>query len=583
MTRTPLHSTLRFSLILTALACNDGSLTTKNVNATPEAVIILPDSNDGGEVEDGTTVLFRAVVSDADYADRSSLLARWRVDSNAEYACDYEAPDENGETSCEIAIVLGMEKVIVEVKDQNNSVGSDEYLLNVIETTPPEIELLSPTVNGLYKENVVITFEAVVSDEEDNSEELVISWETDLEGDLELEGEVSSFGLYESEGMLLEGTHVVTATVTDTNGKSASDSVEIVVGPAVAPVLEFVDIQNTAGFSLDEAFDGQTIVCGASATHPEDAPLTWTYTWNNDAGTDITVDPSSNSLTLDYAGQGVTGGESVTCTATVTDGETAVSDSDSVILVDCSPFATEIPYDGIDSNCDGLESLNDQDGDGQPDDPNQNFDADHSVNDGVDARIGIECYGELQVHSNGSYYLLYCDTDYYWKGSQQFCVDHGYDGLATAKDDEEYQFLVTGLDTHRGFTSATGPTRGNVFVGLTRGPDCAPVANTLTGFTSVCSQDVRDYYWIDGSDTSYMEADIGAYWSDGEMAYLNPAAGDFSMHNNDEHCAFLKAPEPHNNINDYGYWDLYCDVTSGQGGHDGWSLSHTTNAVCIKR
>ena len=225
-------------------------------------------------------------------------------------------------------------------------------------------------------------------------------------------------------------------------GKSATDSVEIVVGPAVAPILDFVDIQNTAGFSLDEAFDGQTIVCGASATHPEDAPLTWTYAWNNDAGTDITVDPASDSLTLDYAGQGMTGGESVTCTATVTDGETAVSDSDSVVLVDCSPFATEIPYDGIDSNCDGLESLNDQDGDGQPDDPNQNFDADHSVADGVDARLGIECYGELQVHSNGSYYLLYCDTDYYWKGSQQFCVDHGYDGLATAKDDEEYQFLV---------------------------------------------------------------------------------------------------------------------------------------------
>lgn len=580
---TPLHSTLRFSLILTALACNDSSLTTKNVNATPEAVIILPDSNDGGEVEDGTTVLFRAVVSDADYADRSSLLARWRVDSNSEYACDYEAPDENGETSCAIAIEVGMEKVIVEVKDQNNGVGSDEYLLNVIETTPPEIELLSPTVDGLYRENAPITFEAIVSDTEDEPEELVLTWATDLAGDLELEGEVSSFGLYESEGMLLEGTHLVTATVTDTNGKSATDSVEIVVGPAVAPILDFVDIQNTGGFSLDEAFDGQTIVCGASATHPEEAPLTWTYAWNNDAGADITVDPTSDSLTLDYASQGMTGGESITCTATVTDGETAVSDSDSVVLVDCSPFATEIPYDGIDSNCDGLESLNDQDGDGQPDDPNQNFDADHSVADGVDARLGLECYGELQVHSNGSYYLLYCDTDYYWKGSQQFCVDHGYDGLATAKDDEEYQLLITGLDIHRGFTSATGPTRGNVFVGLTRGPDCAPVTNTLTGFTSVCSQDVRGYYWIDGSDTSYMEADIAAYWSDGEMAYLNPAAGDFSMHNDDEHCAFLKSPEPHNNINDYGYWDLYCDATSGQGGHDNWSSSHTTNAVCIKR
>ena len=233
-------------------------------------------------------------------------------------------------------------------------------------------------------------------------------------------------------------------------------------------------------------------------------------------------------------------------------------------------------------NCDGLERLNDQDSDGQPDDPNQNFDADHSVADGVDADLALNA--TVSCNYTATVPTIYCiATLTTIEGLQQFCVDHGYDGLATANDDEEYQFLVTGLDTHRGFASATEPTRGNVFVGLTRGPDCAPVANTMSGFTSVCSQDVRDYYWIDGSDTSYMEADIAAYWSDGEMAYLNPAAGDFSMHNDDEHCAFLKAPEPHNNINDYGYWDLYCDATSGQGGNDGWSLSHTTNAVCIKR
>ena len=140
----------------------------------------------------------------------------------------------------------------------------------------------------------------------------------------------------------------------------------------MAPIIDFVDIQNTGGLSLDEAHDGQTVVCASTATHPEDAPLTWTYAWNNEAGTDITVDSNSDSLTLDYAGQGLAAGESVTCTATVSDGDTAVSDSDSVVLVDCSPFATEIPYDGIDSNCDGLESLNDQDGDGQPDDATVN-------------------------------------------------------------------------------------------------------------------------------------------------------------------------------------------------------------------
>ena len=57
-----------------------------------------------------------------------------------------------------------------------------------------------------------------------------------------------------------------------------------------------------------------------------------------------------------------------------------------------------------------------------------------------------------------AYYLLYCDTDYYWKGSQQFCVDHGYDGLATAKDDEEFQYSIR-TRYHRSYTPTDGSTR----------------------------------------------------------------------------------------------------------------------------
>ena len=116
--------------------------------------------------------------------------------------------------------------------------------------------------------------------------------------------------------------------------------------------LRFVDIQNTGGVSLDEAFDGQIIVCGADASHPEDA-LSWTYTWNNDAG-DITIDPAMNVLTLDYAGQGMTGGESVTCTATVTMEELPYQIL-TVLFLWVLSICDRDPYDGIDSNCDGLE------------------------------------------------------------------------------------------------------------------------------------------------------------------------------------------------------------------------------------
>ena len=89
MITTEFRTQSRTFMLLFLLACNDGTLNTKNINATPEATIILPDSNDGGDVEAESEVLFRAVLTDADPNDQSELEARWRVDSNPEPICDY--------------------------------------------------------------------------------------------------------------------------------------------------------------------------------------------------------------------------------------------------------------------------------------------------------------------------------------------------------------------------------------------------------------------------------------------------------------------------------------------------------------
>ena len=149
---------------------------------------------------------------------------------------------------------------IVEVRDGQNAVGSDDYLLNVFLTDPPEIELISPISEGQYLEGISISFEALVSDTEDANEELLVSWRSDISGDLEIGGTVSPLGFVSSEGYLVEGTHLITATVVDTTDKSNSADVEIVVGPASTPTILYVDIQNTGGSSLDEAFNGQTNV-----------------------------------------------------------------------------------------------------------------------------------------------------------------------------------------------------------------------------------------------------------------------------------------------------------------------------------
>ena len=549
-------------MLFVLLACSDTTLTTKISNTPPEASIILPDSSDGGDVEEGASVLFRAVVSDADPNHSESLEARWRIDSNPEAICDYEAPDENGESSCTIDITADMEKVTVEVVDLQNALGYDDYILNIIITDPPEIEITAPNTDGDYQAGIPINFEAIVSDTEDSPETLVVTWDSDISGDLSLNGAISELGFFTGETSLPEGEHLLTATVTDSSGKSDSASVEITVAPLGVPVVDFVDIQDGSGMSIDEALDGHTIYCESESTDPDEDILSFSYQWVNQSGTDITIDSSLNTLTLDFAAQGLQAGELLTCNVTVSDGLSEASGSDSVLLSSCSPFATEIPYDGIDSNCDGLEYLNDQDQDGVPDDSSEDYDDD----DTVDARLGLECLGEAYNNGTDTVYYLICDNDYYWKHAQDFCVDNGYDSLATMHDDAEFLFVSTLLTNNReNYTDPNGNNRDQrAWTGFTRGPDCSPVSNTNTGFQSVCGLVKGSYYWIDNGDTSWID---GSHWFNNE--------GDNSV----EHCAQLKVDQ---NTGQVGFWDLYCDnVTTAP--HDQWSLSHTRPSMCMLR
>ena len=287
----------------------------------------------------------------------------------------------------------------------------------------------------------------------------------------------------------------------------------------------------------------------------------WSFQWTNQLGEDLTVNPTSNTLALDFSTQNLSEGELLTCSATVSNGQTSVNESDTVLLSDCSPFATEIPHDGIDSNCDGLETLNDIDGDGQPDNPNVNFGTDSSS----PARLGVECLGEAISTNTGMVYYLICDDDHYWKQSHEFCNDNGYDSLASFSNDIEFQFASSLLlSSINDYQNADGTNRsGSIWTGLTRGPDCTPVTNTNMNYNSVCGSGTSNYYWIDNASTSWINS---SHWISGE--------GNNSV----EHCAMLV----NHSSGNIGFYDLYCDIVNTSP-HDQWSSSHHRPSMCVKR
>ena len=72
-------------------------------------------------------------------------------------------------------------------KIPGNAAGSDQISLTVVPTESPEAEITAPTEDGVYYSDQKITFEGVVSDGEDVATDLVVIWESDLDGELDIE------------------------------------------------------------------------------------------------------------------------------------------------------------------------------------------------------------------------------------------------------------------------------------------------------------------------------------------------------------------------------------------------------------
>ncbi len=83
----------------------------------------------------------------------------------------------------------------------------------------PSVSISSPANGSTFTSGDSVPFVATADDDEDGDLTADISWSSDLDGDLGTGGSVTA--------ALTDGTHVVTASVTDSSGNSASDTVSV--------------------------------------------------------------------------------------------------------------------------------------------------------------------------------------------------------------------------------------------------------------------------------------------------------------------------------------------------------------------
>ena len=268
---------MRFSPVLLSLAslagCTDQTLGVRKEAPTVQII----SHADGDIVDEGALTPFRAQGADAD-GNANDLMATWYAGSRELCALAPAVPD--GLTSCDTALAPEETTVTVVVADAQGNTGNDHVDLAVQASGAPNATIVAPTADGIYYSDRLVSFLGTVSDGEDAAADLAVTWESSIQGALDLGSIVSTDGNVTGSGYLISGEHYVTLLVTDTSGKTDTAGVVVQVGPPNSPP--------TCG--ITEPADGASGAEGSSVTFrglvgDADVPadrlaVDWTSNWD---------------------------------------------------------------------------------------------------------------------------------------------------------------------------------------------------------------------------------------------------------------------------------------------------------------
>lgn len=96
--------------------------------------------------------------------------------------------------------------------------------------TPPSASIISPAAGDQFAGDTLVELRGLARDSQDDSELLLVSWSSSIDGELGVDPPNSNGDVYLGVSALTEGEHVITLTVVDTSGDSASDAVNLIIG-----------------------------------------------------------------------------------------------------------------------------------------------------------------------------------------------------------------------------------------------------------------------------------------------------------------------------------------------------------------
>ena len=155
-------------------------------NSAPACSITAPQNGDANA--EGELVIFEANATDADISS-SDLLISWASDKDGDIGTS--TADSAGNVSFAYTdLSVNTHTITMTVADELG----ETCVANVIYTvgTPPTISIDNPINGETYDEGEILTFTATVDDNEDQPNNIALSWYSDLDGEISTQSATSS-------------------------------------------------------------------------------------------------------------------------------------------------------------------------------------------------------------------------------------------------------------------------------------------------------------------------------------------------------------------------------------------------------
>jgi len=245
---------------ITAAVVDDGGLSrTASIaifvqNTPPHASITSPA---GGETySSGDQITFQATASDFDDGDLSPSIS-WTSSIDG-------AIGSGGSFTRRLSV--GAHVVRARVADAEGATAKAAVAITVV-NSPPTVGIQAPANAASFRTSNVISFEGSAGDVEDGDLAGSISWTSDLDGGI---GVGRSF-----TRRLSQGTHTITAEVTDRGGVTSEASVRVTVNNS-PPTIAIQEPANGASFATMDS-----VALSGTASDFDDGSLTSSISWRS--------------------------------------------------------------------------------------------------------------------------------------------------------------------------------------------------------------------------------------------------------------------------------------------------------------